>query len=135
MNFGHFGRRAFFTASLTLPAVLGAGCTPAGLEETAPDQHEATMKKMLEAIKATSYEDYVAPGGPKVKAISRPNFATMSGHLGPILQRGYTTRLLSRLRKDDHELFLWKVDVPAGKEDFELRMSIANGIVDGVWII
>jgi hypothetical protein len=96
---------------------------------------EPVVTKMLEAVKANSYEDFIAAGGDKFKATAKPAFSTASAYFGPMLKKGYKTTFLSTLRKDDHELLLWKLAIPGGKDDFEVRIAIVSGKVDGFWLV
>jgi hypothetical protein len=98
-------------------------------------QFEPVVTRMLEAVKANSYEDFIAAGGDKFKATAKPSFSTASGYFGPMLKKGYKTTFLTTLRKDDHELLLWKLAIPGGKDDFEVRIAIVNGKVDGFWLV
>jgi hypothetical protein len=98
-------------------------------------QFEPVVAKMLEAVKASSYDDFIAAGGEKFKATAKPSFSTASSYFGPMLKKGYKTTFLTTLRKDDHELLLWKLAIPGGKDDFEVRIAIANGKVEGFWLV
>lgn len=129
----------FLTSSvLATGAALGAGVARAkdsASHGDGADAFEALMTRMLEAVKAGSYDQFVADGDDKLKSLAKAMFATASGRFAPMLKKGYRTTFLAKLRKDDHELLLWKLALPAGKEDFEVRMAVANGRVDGFWLV
>jgi hypothetical protein len=98
----------------------------------AKDPADALMKKMLDAVKAASYEDFIADGTPRMKAGGKSAFGVASAHFAPLLLKGYKTTYLTRLRKLDHAVSLWKLEPAGASEDYEIRvvLQLKDGKVD-----
>src|SRR6266700_758442 len=91
----------------------------------AKDPADALMKRMLDAVKAGSYEDFVADGTAKMKAgAGKSAFGVASAHFAPLLRKGYKTTYLARLRKPDHAISLWKLEPAGESEDFLVRVVL-----------
>jgi hypothetical protein len=122
-------------AVLSTTAYLGSFAAAApGEMSAAADPADALMKKMLDALKARRFEDFVADGTPKLKSLAKQSFALVSAHFSPLLLGGYKTTYLARLRKPDLAISLWKLE-PTGStkgvpEDFEIRVVLKAGKVD-----
>jgi hypothetical protein len=101
----------------------------------AKDPADALMKKLLDAVKAGSYEAFVEDGTPKMKASGgRSAFGVASAHFAPMLRKGYKTTYLTRVRKSDHAISLWKLEPVGAAEDYVVRVVLKDGKVDGFWI-
>ena len=133
---------AVLTASWPLGA--SASAAPAAGRDTAADPADPLMKKMLDALKANRYDDFVADGTPKLKSLGKQSFALVSAHFAPLLLAGYKTTYLAKLDKPDLTISLWKLE-PNGAssssasatskkkgahEDFEIRLILKAGKVD-----
>ncbi|HVU53097.1 MAG TPA: hypothetical protein VHL80_20580 [Polyangia bacterium] len=100
----------------------------------AKDPADALMKAMLDALKAGSYDAFVADGTAKMKAGGRSAFGVASAHFAPLLMKGYKTTYLARVRKTGHALSLWKLEPVGAPEDYVIRVAVRDGKVDGFWI-
>jgi hypothetical protein len=104
----------------------------------AKDPADAHMKRMLDAVKAGSIDDFVAGGTAKFKAGARTPFGVASAHFAPLLMKGYKTTYLCRLRKPDHAVSLWKLEPSGAPEDYVIKVALQTskdgGKVDGFWI-
>jgi len=101
----------------------------------AKDPADALMKKMLDAVKAGSYQAFIADGTPKMRnETGKSAFGVASGHFAPMLLKGYKTTYLGRVRKRDRAISLWKLEPTGAAEDFLVRVVLENGKVDGFWI-
>jgi hypothetical protein len=105
-------------------ALIATTVTPA------KDPADALMKKMLDAVKAGSYEAFVADGTPTMKSLGKSSFGIASAHFAPVLKKGYKTTYLARLRKKDAAMTLWKLEPNGGDEDYEIRVVLKDGKVD-----
>ena len=101
----------------------------------AKDPADALMKKMLDAIKAGSYDGFVADATPKMKAAAKSAFGVASAHLAPQLLKGYKTTALGVLRKTGNSVHLWKLEPAGAPEDYEIRLVLEDGKVGGfsIW--
>src|SRR3954454_6695354 len=100
----------------------------------AKDPADALMKKMLDAVKAGSFEAFIADGTAKMKDGGKTPFGVASAHFGPLLRKGYKTTYFGTLRKPGHSVHLWKLEPAGGSEDFEIRLALEGGKVAGFWI-
>lgn len=103
--------------------------------DPAKDPADALMKKMLDAVKAGSYEAFVADATPHMKAAARSAFGVASAHLAAQLLKGYKTTALGTLRKAGSTVHLWKLEPAGAAEDYEIRLVLEDGRVDGfsIW--
>jgi hypothetical protein len=95
----------------------------------AKDPADAFMKKMLDAIKAGSYEAFVADATPKMRASARGAFGIAAAHLAQQLLKGYKTTALGTLRKTGSSVHLWKLEPAGAPEDYEIRLVLEDGKV------
>jgi hypothetical protein len=121
-------------------AVLLAGSTPltpraARAEALVPakDPADALMKKGLDALKANSHDLFVADGTPALR-VGKPAFERLSARFAPMLLKGYKTTSLGTLRKAGRTLHLWKLEPAGAPEDYEIRVVLKDGRVDGFTI-
>jgi hypothetical protein len=109
------------------PAASAASAASAA----AKDPADGFMKKMLDAIKVRRYDDFVADGTPKLRALGKPSFTLVSAHFAPLLLGGYKTTYLAKLTKPHVTISLWKLEPNAtASEDFEIRLVLKSGKVD-----
>jgi hypothetical protein len=114
-------------ASTLIPAAASAAITD--------DPPEATLKKMLEAVKTKSYDAFLADADDAVRAkLTRQNFEGVSALIGPRLKQGYKTSYLTRLRKEGFATHLWKLEFSDGKDEALVTMSVKDGKVAGIFI-
>jgi hypothetical protein len=100
----------------------------------AKDPADAHMKRMLDAVKAKSYDAFVASGTPRMREQGRTAFGVAAAHFAPILMKGYKTTYLGRIHKPDRAISLWKLQPPGGAEDYLVRVVMMGELVDGFWI-
>jgi hypothetical protein len=100
----------------------------------AKDPADAHMKRMLDAVKAGSYEDFAAASTPEFKAGGRTPFGVASAHFAPLLMKGYKTTYLCRVRKTDYAISLWKLEPAGAPEDYVIKVVLKGGKVSGFWI-
>jgi len=98
------------------------------------DPPEATLKKMLEAVKTKSYDDFLIEADDTVKAkLTKQMFEGVSGQVGPRLKQGYKTAYLSKLRKGEITVHLWKLEFSDGKDEALVTMAVKDGKVAGIF--
>jgi hypothetical protein len=117
-------------AAFALVASSPLAVAPARAEAPAPappyDPADALMKKLVDAVKADAYADFVADGTPRLKSISKGAFGLLSARFRPMLLQGYKTTFLAKLRKLDGTIHLWKLEPAGAKEDFEIRLVLVK---------
>ena len=99
----------------------------------AKDPADALMKKMLDALKAGSYDLWVETA-PKLRSMGKPAFEAFRARYGPMLLKGYKTTYLATLRKGELTVHLWKLEPAGATEDFEVRLSMRDGAVQTLGI-
>ena len=107
------------------------GAAPAG----PPPAAEATMKKMIEAVKTKAFESFMADTDDDMRAaLSRQMFEGVSNQLAPRLKQGYRTSYLTKLRQEGADVFLWKLEISDNKNDHLIKLSHKDGKVAGFLI-
>ena len=129
--------RNLFTCLFTfLPA--GAICLvlatekPALAAAAAPAGAERVLVKMIEAVKAQSYEDFLTDADPQLKSqFSRQQFEGMCGLYTAPLRKGYRLEYLGQLRQRGAFVYLWKITVVDGQDEALLRLVMKDGKASG----
>jgi hypothetical protein len=122
--------RVLAAAVLCVSAPLAPRAVAADAVVPAKDPADALMKSALDALKANTFDLYVADGTPALRA-GKPAFERLRGRFAPMLLKGYKTTFLAKLRKTDHTLELWKLEPAGASEDYEIRLVMKDGKVDG----
>jgi|ERR1019366_836419 hypothetical protein len=109
---------------------------PARAEGAAPPDAEKALVKMIEAVKAESYDAFLADADANLKAhLSRQQFEGMCGLYAKPLKKGYSLEYFGQLRQRGATVNVWKVSSPAGQEDVLVKLVMKDGKVSGVWVL
>jgi hypothetical protein len=100
----------------------------------AKDPADAHMKRMLDAIKAKKYDEFVESPTPRFREQGRSAFGVAAAHYAPMLLKGYKTTYLGRIHKPERAISLWKLQPAGGGEDYLVRVVMMGELVDGFWI-
>lgn len=131
LNRSVLNRRCTVVASC-LVGILVAGSAPAARAEVTQDPPEKVMTMMVEAIKAKSYADFLIEADAKVQSAITPQmFEGVSNQVAPLLEAGYKTAFLAKLKKQVATMYLWKLECSNGKEDLLITMAVKNKKVAG----
>lgn len=96
---------------------------------------ETLMKKMMEATKNGSYEQFLSDCDQKVKAsLTKQMFEGVSGMLAPRLKQGWKHVYLGKLRQQGTMVHLWRLEFADGKDDHLVRMSLKDGKISGIFV-
>jgi hypothetical protein len=125
------------TRARFLSATLALGLMTPGLSSLiqaapagAPPAAETTMKKMMEAVKTKSFDNFMADTDDGMRAaLTKQQFEGVSNQLAPRLKQGYRTTYLSKLRQEGHDVFLWKLEITDAKDDHLIKLSLKDGKV------
>jgi hypothetical protein len=121
------GRFLTLAGALLLPA--------AALAQTGGDPPEGLMKKMMEAIRVKSYDDFMIECDATMRAaLTKQQFEGVSALMAPSLAPGYKTTYLGKLRQQGHITYLWKLEPATLKEDTLISMSIKDKKVGGFYL-
>jgi len=126
------------TRSLLTSFVAGALCLVLAAEKTtwaapaAPTGPEHVLIKMIEAVKAQAYEDFLADTDAQLKSqFSRQQFEGICGLYTAPLRKGYRLEYLGQLRQRGAFVYLWKISVGDGPDETLLRLVIKDGKASG----
>jgi hypothetical protein len=127
-------RLARLLLALGAACLLAAWSAPARADN-APADAEAIMKRIVEAVKARSYDDFLVDADDRVKqGITKQMFEGVAGQLAGRLTKGYKTSYLGGLRQKGYATHLWKMEIADGKNDDVLvKISVKDGKVAGVF--
>ena len=125
------------TLLITLPALalclIVAAATPARAEAAAPPEAQKVLKKMIEAIKAESYDAFLEDADAAMKKqLSRQQFEGMCGLYTKPLKKGYNLDYFGQLKQRGMAIYVWKVSVPGEQEDVLVSLALKDGKVAGV---
>jgi hypothetical protein len=114
---------------LTLAGLL---LLPLSARAQTSDPPEGLMKKMMEAIRARSYDDFMIECDEGMRAaLSRQQFDGVAGLMAPSLQPGYKTTFLGKLQQKGHAIYLWKLVPATVKDETLIRIAIKDKKVAG----
>ena len=129
--------RSLVTCLFTLLPV-GALCLalaaekPALAATAAPAGAERVLTKMIEAVKAQSYEDFLTDADAQLKSqFSRQQFEGICGLYTAPLHKGYRLEYLGQLRQRGALVHLWKISVADGQDESLIRLVMKDGKVSG----
>jgi len=109
--------------SLTLVPERPALATPA-----APAGVERVLVRMIEAVKAQSYDDFLTDADDHLKTnLSRQQFEGICGLYTAPLRKGYRLEYLGQLRQQGTYVYLWKITIVGGQDETLLRLVTKDG--------
>ncbi len=96
---------------------------------------EELFKKLMEATITNDYEAFVAASDAKMKAaLTEPMLEGVSQQLKPRAEKGYQATYLGELRKQGHDVHLWRIRFEAGGDDALATLSVKDGKAGGFHI-
>jgi hypothetical protein len=124
---------------LIVPALLifllGLPPASARAEQTASPEAEKLLVKLIEAVKAESYEAFLADADAAVKKhLSRQQFEGLCGLYTKPLKKGYALEYLGQLKQHGFTVYLWKLTGVDATEDILVKLAVKDGKVGGVWV-
>jgi hypothetical protein len=110
-----------------------AGASGARAQSAAgSDPPEGLMKKMMEAVKNHSYDDFMIECDAGMRAaLTKQQFEGVASLMTTSLQPGYKTTYLGKLRRKGMVTHLWKLEPPTLKEDTLISMTLKDKKVAG----
>lgn len=93
---------------------------------------QAVSLRMIEAIKARSYDDFLADADAQLEAqLGRAQFDELCGLYAGPLRRGYRLVYLGHLRQRGTVVLLWKLTAVDSPDEDLLRIVMRDGRVEG----
>jgi hypothetical protein len=124
------------TRSLTIIFCLALAGIGTARADVTQDPPEKVMNMMIEATKNRSFADFMAEANDGMRAdLTVQNFEGVCGQVSPRLQKGYKTKYLTKLRKEDQMVvYLWKLEYADGKDDGLISLTVKNKKVAGIFL-
>lgn len=108
----------------------------ASAEPTPLPGTQAVSVRMVEAIKARSYDDFLADADAELKSqLGRSQFEALCSLYADALRRGYRLVYVGHLRQRGTVVLLWKVTVFDSPDEALLRIVMRDGKVQGFAIL
>jgi hypothetical protein len=115
--------------------VCVAICTSLVVASASEKEVEAILLKLLTAVQNHDYEAFVADGTDEFKSrLTQRIFARVSAQLSARMKKGYSTSYLGQLKKQGHQVYLWKMAFSDQGDDDLVRLVVQNQKVGGFWL-
>ncbi len=127
-------KRTFLSlvASLALFLSVPHAARAAG---AAPAEAEKLLLKLIEAVKAESYDAFLADADANMKKqLSRQQFEGLCGLYTKPLKQGYTLTYFGQLKQRGMAVYVWKVDAVGAQDEVLVRLWVKDGKVGGVLV-
>lgn len=108
---------------------------PAHADRSAPPDAEKVLVKMIEAVKAHSYDAFLADADDNLKKhLTHQQFEGLCGRYADALNKGYQIEYFGQLRQNGMAVYVWKVSSPGAQDDALVKLVMKDGKVSGVWV-
>jgi hypothetical protein len=130
-------KRTFLTLVPTLGlSLLGTGAASARDEIGAPPEAQKILVRMIEAVKAESYDAFLADADATLKThLSRQQFEGVCGLYAQQLKKGYSLDYFGHLKQRGYLVHIWKVTATGAQDDALIKLALKDGKAGGVWIL
>jgi hypothetical protein len=93
------------------------------------------LDKLLNAVAANDYADFVADGTEAFKAeVTKQVFEDVSTQIAPRLKEGYKAVYMGELEQQDHQIHLWTLEYKDGGDDTMAKLVLKDGKIAGFWL-
>lgn len=131
-------RRTYLTLVPTLGlglAQLAMDATPAHAQATAPADAQRLATRMIDAVIAQSYDDFLADADANLKKnLSRQQFEGLCGLYTQPLKKGYKLEYFGQLKQRGYLVHIWKIATTGAQDEALIRMAVKDGKVGGIWV-
>jgi hypothetical protein len=104
-------------------------------EAAAPPEAAKLLGRLIDAVKAESYDAFLADADANMKKqLSRQQFEGMCGMYTKPLKKGYTLDYFGRLKQRGAAIYFWKVAAADTPEEALIRLCVKDGKVCGVYV-
>lgn len=118
---------------LTLLTARGAAARD---DATAPPEVQKLLARMIDAVKAESYEAFLADADANLKThLSRQQFEGICGLYTQPLKKGYTLGYFGRLKQHGYLVYVWKITSTGAEDDALIKLAVKDAKVGGVWVL
>ena len=129
-------KRTFLAIGPTLAlSLLATGAASAREEIAAPPEALKALVRMVEAVKAESYDAFLVDADANLKThLSRQQFEGVCGLYAQQLKKGYTLDYFGHLKQRGYLVHVWKITATGAQDDALINVALKDGKVGGVWI-
>ena len=133
----NIGKRTFLSLVPALGlGLLAPGAASAREEIAAPPEAQKIVVRMIEAVKAESYDAFLVDADANLKThLSRQQFEGVCGLYAQQLKKGYTLDYFGHLKQRGYLVHVWKITATGAQEDALIKLALKDGKVGGVWIL
>jgi hypothetical protein len=125
-------KRTFLALVPALALFLSAP-RAARAELAAPAEAEKLLLRLIEAVKAESYDAFLSDADANMKKqLSRQQFEGLCGLYTKPLKQGYTLSYFGQLKQRGMAVYVWKVVAPGAPDEVLVRLWLKDGKVGGV---
>ena len=102
-------------------------------EGAAPAEAEKLLLRLIEAVKAESYDAFLSDADANMKKqLSRQQFEGLCGLYTKPLKQGYTLSYFGQLRQRGMTVYVWRVAAAGAPDEALVRLWLKDGKVSGV---
>lgn len=128
-------RPLLFVAPVFALSLFALQADHARAETAAPPEAQKLLLRMIDAVKAESYDAFLADADANLKKqLSRQQFEGLCGLYTKPLKKGYTLDYLGQLKQHGFAVHLWKITGAGATEDVLVKLVVKDGKVGGVWV-
>ena len=128
-------KRTFLALVPTLALFLSVLSVPraALAEAAAPAEADKLLHKLIEAVKAESYDAFLTDADANMKKqLSRQQFEGLCGLYTKPLKQGYTLSYFGQLKQRGMVVYVWKVAAAGAPDEALVHLWLKDGKVGGV---
>jgi hypothetical protein len=115
-------------SACALGVLIATASSSAHAAGSAPPAAEKVLLKMIEAVKAESYDAFLADADASMKKqLSHQQFEGICGMYAKALKKGYTLEYFGQLKQRGMTIYVWKVSSPGAKEDVLVKLGMKDG--------
>jgi hypothetical protein len=122
--------RVLLCSLLLAGGVVAIGQTASA--ETPSSAISSEFKKMMTALEQHDFNAFIADGTTEVKEkLTQQMFDGVSQSIGSSLKAGYDSVYLTQLKQQGCQVYVWKVSVKDGGDEFLAKLAMQDGKVAG----
>ncbi|HEX2658565.1 MAG TPA: hypothetical protein VHU40_09840 [Polyangia bacterium] len=129
-------KRTFLTLIPALALTSLAAGPAVAREDAPPPEVLKLVSKMIEAVKAESYDAFLADADANLKThLSRQQFEGICGLYTQPLKKGYTLEYFGHLKQRGYQVHVWKIVAAGATDDALIKLAVKDGKVGGAWVL
>ncbi len=128
--------RNYQQSLLAFVCALAVFSSLAAANVTAAEPESLTiLNKLLKAVEACDYDNFVADGNARFKAgLTKQMLEGVCAQLSPRMKKGYDSTYLGQLKQQGCQVYLWKLVFKDAGDDTLAKLVLKDGQVAGFWL-